>query len=286
MPASEYSLPERLRWAIKHHLPHDGRRRGTRHFVRLMEERASEAAEAGDPFSGASLTSIQAYLNGTVEPSRRFIREAAAVLGVRAAWLDYGELPITEEELSSTDTDAAPAAGHPMLDAAAAHYGLDATTRTLLGAATRRYAAGCREQSTDPHFEERLGLELLTLLDLPRELWGFNHHMSKRQLNDYAVAMLNALMMAMPDAGNGDLLEERGTLYGSGYELVIDRDAGVALSTSRLRAAKASLERLEARKARFDELAEAAQNAMDAGQVEEAEQMMRELQDMTLTGED
>jgi transcriptional regulator with XRE-family HTH domain len=95
VPAAWYTLPGRLQWAISQQQP-EGKRRGLRLFQRRMEQRA---VELGLQNLGVQLSSIQGYLSGDVEPSIRFLREAAGVLAVREPWLISAEgLPTEEEE--------------------------------------------------------------------------------------------------------------------------------------------------------------------------------------------
>src|SRR5690606_19588238 len=92
------TLPGRLQWAIAEQ-PRQGRQRGLRLFQRRMEERAAQVeAEGGPPLAGTHLASIQGYISGKVEPSLRFLEEAARVLGVRPAWLAYNDGPPREAE--------------------------------------------------------------------------------------------------------------------------------------------------------------------------------------------
>lgn len=98
VPGESDTLADRLRWAIERQ-PRQGRQRGLRLFQRRMEERAKEILRAGGPpLTGTHLSTIQGYVNGTAEPSRQFLVEAARVLGVREAWLILGEGAPTEEE--------------------------------------------------------------------------------------------------------------------------------------------------------------------------------------------
>lgn len=97
----------RLGWAIKRRPP-EGRRRGIRLFADDMRERAEEL----DGLQGYTMPSIQSYLTDDVEPSVTFLREAAALCGVRAEWLAFGQGAPTEgEELARRAAEGAVPAG-------------------------------------------------------------------------------------------------------------------------------------------------------------------------------
>jgi hypothetical protein len=239
MSDSRHSLPERLRWAIEQ-LPRDGKMRGLRHFVRLMEERAAALADEGRPLAGASLTTVQGYVGGKVEPSMAFVAEAADVLGVRAAWLAFGDGPPTGQ------VGTAPLeypAGDAMLDAAAERRGLSPATRVLLGEVCRKFVAAAPEPL--PHGHDTLfGVTLLELVDLPRELWGLRHDLSMEELNHFAVALLHAIALVTPGPGRGDRLEEYGTVFAATVSLSAkDWKRGLELTEERLRRTEERLER-------------------------------------------
>jgi transcriptional regulator with XRE-family HTH domain len=61
-----------------------------------MEDRVGADARAG-----IALSSIQGFLSGEVVPSLPFLQEAAAVLGVRPAWLAFGEGLPTDDEMEA-----------------------------------------------------------------------------------------------------------------------------------------------------------------------------------------
>lgn len=84
-PAAEHTLKARLAAAIQRW----GGPRAVAAFCRAMEERGVR---------GATRTAVHQVLGGKHAPSLDFIAQAGDVLGVRAAWLAWGEAPITPEE--------------------------------------------------------------------------------------------------------------------------------------------------------------------------------------------
>lgn len=54
-----------------------------------------------------------------------------------------------------------------------------------------------------------LAAVLRWLLLLPLESWGFEHEPDYERFTAYSVAMLHTLMLAMPEAGNGDPVAAR-----------------------------------------------------------------------------
>lgn len=217
------TLAGRLRRAIQIR-PSQGRRRGVRLFQTEMEERsrAREAAD-GPPIPGVTLPSIQSYVRteDPVEPSLDFLRAAADLLGVRFAWLVAGEGEMTTAEERVSELEAQPR----MIDEAAEAHGLDPATRALFFAAWRRLVAGLAEKDVPEFYLMSLAADLLGLLELPRRLWGYAHELDERTFNDFAAALLHALMLAMPEPGAGDTIEERGILYAQGIEYRFQPDA-------------------------------------------------------------
>jgi len=78
----------RLGWAIKGQPP-VGKRRGIGLLISRLEERKAP---------GANYPSISGYLQDQVDPPLAFITAAAGALGVREAWLAFGEGAPTEQE--------------------------------------------------------------------------------------------------------------------------------------------------------------------------------------------
>jgi len=74
----------------------------------------------------------------------------------------------------------------------------------LFMAALTRLAMGEPELALDEKDLMQLAGDLRWLLLLPPGAWGFHHTPPYRTFSDYAVAMLHALSLLMPDSGEGD----------------------------------------------------------------------------------
>lgn len=222
-------------------------------------------ADAMPKVRGATYGMIHRYLKGETDPPLEFLEAAAGVLGVRVEWLAHGKEPMTarEERVSELERDRV---GADLLENAAIARGFTPGTRALLFDAWRRLAAGVPQQDIPERDLIVMAAQLLALLDLPTQLWGFKHEMPERELNDYAVAMLSALMRAMPESGAGDMPDERGVLYAHGFRLEYADDhieRARALLDARVAAHEDRVRETEARLARLDELME----AFKAGQI-------------------
>src|SRR5688572_11810781 len=84
------TVADRLKLALKKHAPEafGGDRKA---FQRLMRERM------GDRGGGTSYPAVLGYFAGRTSPSVEWLENAADVLGVRAAWLAFGEGAETDE---------------------------------------------------------------------------------------------------------------------------------------------------------------------------------------------
>ncbi|MYA33911.1 MAG: hypothetical protein F4164_08170 [Gemmatimonadales bacterium] len=74
----------------------------------------------------------------------------------------------------------------------------------LFMAALTRLAMGEPKLALDEEDLLQLAGDLRWLLLLPAGAWGFRHAPPYRTLSDYAVAMLHALSLLMPESGEGD----------------------------------------------------------------------------------
>lgn len=86
----------------------------------------------------------------------------------------------------------------------------------LFVAALTRYAMGePRMRLTEAQLLELAG-DLRWLLLLPFRLWGFQHRPRYEEFASYSVALLHALMQAMPETAGGDAIEtyERSPIRG------------------------------------------------------------------------
>ena len=179
--------------------------RSTRDFQKRVARTATKGAR------GTSYASVYDYVTGKAEPPLSFLRPAAKVLDVRLEWLITGEGDRTQSESAwRTPNDSGP--GSKTSDDAFKHMGWSDGPRALLHEAWRRYLAGARGD-LDESIVWRLGYELASLAAIPEYLWGFRHEMSRQQRDDSRIAMLHALMMAMPEVGEGDPVGTRDRPY-------------------------------------------------------------------------
>jgi hypothetical protein len=244
----------RLKWAIDR-LPRDNRRRGNRHFLRLMVERAEAMAAEGRTLPGVQLSTIQGYLRDEIEPSRIFQEEAARLLNVCPAWLAFG-LGVPEGPPAAGEGAAVSLPEESLLESAARDIGLEPSTRALLSEVWQQHIDGAREEFVSTYETWQFAGDLLRLLNLPDQYWGLRHDLSVSERNHYARAILNALMLVMPAHGQGDWNEDRGTCYAISIEL--PRDLG--------RASEILLERVargEQRIGDWDQLIKALDTAQD-----------------------
>ena len=194
------SISDRLNERIDH------RFRSIREFQKAVEEVATEGMR------GISYGSVYQYVKGGLEPPLSFLRPAADVLGVKLGWLITGEGPRTDDEERVTRYEHL-GPGSLVVDEPLESMGWTPGTRALFHEAWRRYVAAARDDHLTDDDMLALGATLLLVILDMRKVWGFQHEMSGRQLNDYVTAMAQALMLAMPDEGEGDHLKDRGTLF-------------------------------------------------------------------------
>lgn len=201
-------VPDRLRKAI------EGWRTGSiREFQREIDPICKTRRVRGSSYS-----MVHSYLRGDPVPPVAFLEIAAEVLGVRAAWLLSGEgKPYSETGGEGLTTitmllmDMSPdmyATGGPTLAAAflEAFDRLKETCPDLVGVSFTRSDMQGRQEET-ARLQELLKelifepLRLIRYLEQPGE-WDY------RQLIDYSLAMIHALMLAMPERGQGKPLAE------------------------------------------------------------------------------
>lgn len=132
---------------------------------------------------------------------------------LRLAWLVLGQGEPTElaerlrlregleegaDEAASDSLIARVLGNYPDLDL------LSPEASAMFAGALTRYAMGEPEMNlTEEHVIELAG-DLRWLLLLPIAGWGFVHEPGYERFSGYGVAMLHALMLAMPDPGEGD----------------------------------------------------------------------------------
>lgn len=201
-------LKRRLKEAIKD-------RGSIRKFQREMEKTGVR---------GHSRQMIHAYLSGEREPSIAFLRKAAEVLGVREAWLMAGSgrktpaasafLAGGRDRLGRTDEDSV----GDEFD----RRGLSPAVQALLNETAEQYGATAKEfEEIDEELAQRMVREISLLLSLPRHLWGFHRFMDAETLNEYTLAMLQALRIALLPPRSIDLADHRDSrihhLWGATY---------------------------------------------------------------------
>jgi transcriptional regulator with XRE-family HTH domain len=162
---------------------------------------------------------IHRYLRGEPQPPPAFLRAAAGLLRVRPDWLIRGEEPRTAAEARVTDAELIRGPGDSRIERALQTRGWSAGTRALFHEAWRRRVAAVPDTLIDDEALFDAGMDLLMLIELPADLWGFSRSMPDRRRDDAAVAMLHALMLMLPDPGLGDHLADRGTMFADGWTL-------------------------------------------------------------------
>jgi transcriptional regulator with XRE-family HTH domain len=75
--------------------------------VTTFREEMERRRDAGRRVGGTAYSTVHGYLQGRVEPTAEFLREAADYLQLREAYLSRGELPRTEEEIDEEEVGAA-----------------------------------------------------------------------------------------------------------------------------------------------------------------------------------
>jgi hypothetical protein len=80
----------------------------------------------------------------------------------------------------------------------------------LFTAALTRYAMGEPSMEIDEEQLLELAGDLRWLLWLPVSTWGFDHEPGYERFSAYCVAMLQALMLAMPSSGKGEKIARHG----------------------------------------------------------------------------
>jgi hypothetical protein len=246
----------RLRWAIER-MPRDGRRRGVARFADLMRKRAKQLAAEGRTLPGVQISTIHGYLKDEIQASVIFHEEAARLLNVCPGWLTHG-LGVPEGPPAAGEGAPAPVPEESLLESAARDIGLDAPTRAVLSDVWQRHIDGARENFASPFETYQFANDLLRLLNLPDQYWGLRHDLSVSERNNYARAILNALMLVMPAKGQGDWNVDRGTCYAISIELPRDLHRAAEIAMDRAAQRNKDAKAVEARKANFDEKSAAA----------------------------
>ena len=196
-------------------------------WVRLVAESGRPADEQ------VSYEAVRNY-HYDREPTVKYLKTVARVFGVPLEWLATGKGP---------QAVAAPAFPHvDKMPGILARAGLTEATRALFNEVWRLYLLAAPEGYPLRAYPELgAGLDLLSLLELPLEMWGLRHRdtMNERELNTYYAAMLHALTLAIPEPASGDRPDDWGVLYATGFTLDYAEDR-----VDKLRAGAAEYERL------------------------------------------
>jgi len=160
---------------------------------------------------GCSYPTIHRYLKNENEPSVEFLRSAARLLQVREEWLitGIGERTTPEEIVTYQPTVSVTLLEHATRKLRMAGPVVEPVLLELL----RRLLASCPDVSeSDPGYVARLGGSIQELVLEP--LRRFDPHFAKgkdrtgEQHVDYLLAMLHALMFAVPGRREGQPFEK------------------------------------------------------------------------------
>lgn len=164
---------------------------------------------------GASYANVHAYVGGRREPSVGFLRAAAGALQVRESWLisDDGMPTQVEEKLRSNVTGISESELLKRRKLAVLferefpeYKTFPAVVMEAVKETLRRYVAGLPEGEAPVRTLSEFFADLRRLLLLPFWNWGFRHHLSDAEFTNYAIGILNALMLILPAPGQGDPL--------------------------------------------------------------------------------
>jgi transcriptional regulator with XRE-family HTH domain len=201
------AIAERLRQAVK----------DSRKSIRWLQRTL-----AAQHVKGSSYATVHAYLQGRTEPPQDFLRTVARVLNVRPEWLIAGEGAATQAALRVESwldpwEEVGTAAGKRMqrtrellLKQLPVFERLPRTVRHLLTDALVRYEAGTPGRHVTDERLAELARQLWALMARPLRTWGFRNDLDpergelllqSRDFADYGVAMLHALMLALPAPG-------------------------------------------------------------------------------------
>lgn len=181
-----------------------------------------------DGVRGASYASVHSYLKARTEPPLDFLTAAAKALGVRPEWLIAGEGAPTRaalnieswvdpwEEIGTRRGLLTRRIREQLLVWVPMFERLPRTVRHLFVEAVIRFveASSTPEKMTDVQIAQLAG-DLWLFVERPLKAWGFRHeldpgherfNLNERAFADYAVAMLHALMLAIPGPRRGDAI--------------------------------------------------------------------------------
>lgn len=190
-PAIRREIGERLQRAL------DARDLSVREFQRQLKRACARAGVAG-----SSYTQVHNYLQGRREPSLPVIEISARLLGVRPAWLAFGEGQQTEEGQRLEDDARTRAVLEAVPELAGEWpWGLAERFRQTL---TSWLLTAPDARDVAPDQLAVIAGDLRALLITPTRLWG----MAEGASVEYAIFLLDALRSAMAEPGQGRPLAE------------------------------------------------------------------------------
>ena len=174
--------------------------------IQTLKNRVSDLSEEAEgKVRGVGYSSVYGYVKGDIpDPPLSFLKVAAKALGVREAWLAFGDgersgsVAAVRDTLDSLSEDAAfqlvPLSEDPKVVIHAFH------------GAFRRLVVAVEARPT-PEQVTRLAELLVQLVKKP--YWQLRHNLpgGPRQTEDYYVAALHALTLIMPMWGSVDSID-------------------------------------------------------------------------------
>lgn len=160
---------------------------------------------------GASRPTVRSYLRGDTEPSGEWLLAAAEILNVRYEWLKTGEgEPRETDEKLVSERDLF---RKELLKICPGLHLLSRTaTELFLAVLVKEYALAAPDsgriiEERELLYELAKDLEWLVLLPFHYGAWGFIPPTDGRRVSEYAVAVLHALTLVMPDTHEGQELD-------------------------------------------------------------------------------
>jgi hypothetical protein len=164
---------------------------------------------------------VHSYLQGSTMPTADFLRAAADVLKpVREEWLTSGTDPRTQNE-SAADAVRSTLLNPQLEVFLGGRNKFSASSKALFDDAWRALVAGYSDADAMPMpYANTIGVRLLEIVTMPFEQAGFRSQgdFLERELNTYYRAMLSALMLVIPDPGEGEEMSDRGVFSADGFE--------------------------------------------------------------------
>lgn len=203
-------LHERLKSAVEKHPEYS-----IRGFQKAMEQK---------DVTGTAYATVHSYLKGDTEPSVGFLRTAAELLGVREEWLilGKGEPSAVEEALrAQAFEDVVEQEGEEVpvrIEMCWSLANLPVAARQFFTQVVARYYEAAEDAERELVSEEAQtlvgelarDLDFLLRLPLDGQSWSLrsSSELSPRELETYALTMLQALLVLIPNAEAGDPLAD------------------------------------------------------------------------------